>query len=286
MEPDAFAGRREESAAPSPGTGLWERAREVIDERAARPATSDPATPHAAQAPRRTGEQPHPMESMRDGHPALRELLGGELFDAFAAAYLKAVPPPRASTPARLGERFAAHLEEHRPDRVLPAGRREPWIDLVIDLVRYERLFAEVHDGPGTEEEPPGAWPAEPPERVRAAPGVRLLRARAHVHRYHSAVRRGGRAAVPPPVPVRLVVFRRDYRVVTASPPPAAFVLLEVLLAGSPLDAASARAGMDAAAAGRQVRRWVAQRWIAPIPAGASGAPPVIRGSSADSRAD
>ncbi|WP_067468049.1 HvfC/BufC N-terminal domain-containing protein [Actinomadura macra] len=217
----------------------------------------------------RRGYRRRLMETMRQGHPALRRLLGPDLFDAFAAGYLDA-RPPRSSRPARLGDRFAAHLEENRPDRDLPAGRREPWIDLMIDVVRYECLFTEVYDGPGPEEDPPGAWtwpPAEPPERVCAAPGVRLLRACAPVHRYHSAVHRGGRPAAPPLVPSHIVMFRRDYRVVTASPPPVAFVLLEALLTGAPLDEASARSGLDAAGARRHVRRWIAQRWVIALPA-------------------
>ncbi|WP_242889638.1 HvfC/BufC N-terminal domain-containing protein [Actinomadura litoris] len=214
----------------------------------------------------RVGYRRRLLSTMRHMHPALRELLGPDLFDVFAAGYLDA-HPPRAYTLARLGERFAAYLEEQRPDRDLPAGEREPWADLMVDLVRYERLFAEVYDGPGTEEEPPAPWPTGLPDRVRGAPGVRLLRACAPVHEYHSAVRRGARPAPPAFVPSRIVVFRRNYRVVTASPPADAFTLLEALMGGAPPEQASVRAGLDPADARRQLRRWLAQRWITALPA-------------------
>ncbi|HEU5030952.1 MAG TPA: DNA-binding domain-containing protein [Spirillospora sp.] len=203
------------------------------------------------------------LEVMRHRHPALRALLGADLFDAFAGEYLDA-RPPRSYTLARLDDRLAAHLAAHRPDRYLPAARREFRIDLMIDLVRYECLFAEVYDGPGTEDEPPAPWPAELPgaTTAAAAPGLRVFRACAAVHEYHSAVRRGARPGPPEPGPVDLVVFRRDFRVVTVRPPGEAFTLLAALLSGEPLDAAAARAGLGEGAARRHLRRWIAQRWL------------------------
>ncbi|MDL4817494.1 HvfC/BufC N-terminal domain-containing protein [Actinomadura opuntiae] len=203
------------------------------------------------------------LEVMRHRHPALRALLGPDLFDAFAGEYLDA-RPPRSYTLARLDDRLAAHLAAHRPDRHRPAGRREFWIDLMIDLVRYECLFAEVYDGPGTEGEPPAPWPAELPGAVTAAaaPGLRVFRACAAVHEYHSAVRRSARPDPPEPEPSNLVVFRRDYRVVTVRPPTEAFALLTALLSGVPLDAAAERAGVGDGAARRHLRRWIAQRWL------------------------
>ncbi|MDQ3739933.1 MAG: DNA-binding domain-containing protein, partial [Actinomycetota bacterium] len=70
------------------------------------------------------------LEVMRVAHPALRHLLGEELFDAFALDYLRA-RPSRSYTLLRLGAGFAAHL----------AATREPddaWADLVIDVARVE----------------------------------------------------------------------------------------------------------------------------------------------------
>ncbi|TDD62446.1 putative DNA-binding domain-containing protein [Actinomadura rubrisoli] len=222
----------------------------------------------------RRGYRRRLLEAMRHRHPALRALLGPELFDGFASEYLDA-RPPRAYTLARIDDRFAGHLEAHRPDRDMPAPRREAWIDLMIDLVRYECLFADVYDGPGAEGEPAAPWPADLPGdmAVRPSSGLRLLRACAPVHEYHSAVRRGARPAPPALEPARLVVFRRDYRVVTASPAPAAFALLDALLAGARLDEASARAAMDPAEARRHLRRWIAQRWIVPHPTPPQEAP-------------
>ncbi|GAA2167909.1 DNA-binding domain-containing protein [Actinomadura napierensis] len=203
------------------------------------------------------------LEVMRHRHPALRALLGAELFDAFAGEYLDA-RPSRSYTLARLDDRLAAHLAAHRPDRRRPAAHREFWIDLVIDLVRYECLFAEVYDGPGTEGEPPAPWPAELPgaATAAAAPGLRVFRACAAVHEYHSAVRRGARPDPPGPEPSDLVVFRRDFRVVTVRPPAEAFALLAALLLGAGQDAAAALAALGDGAARRHLRRWIAQRWL------------------------
>jgi hypothetical protein len=216
------------------------------------------------------------LEVLRHRHPGLRALLGADLFDAFAGEYLDACPP-RSYTLARLDDRLAGHLAAHRPDRDLPAARREFWIDLMIDIVRYECLFAEVYDGPGTEGTPPAPEPAGLPGPVTAipAPGLRLFRACAAVHEYHSAVRSGTRPAPPAPEPSNLVVFRRDYRVVTVRPPAQAFGLLTALLSGLTLDTAAARAGLGSDTARWYMRRWVAQRWItARLPKSVSSEPP------------
>ncbi|WP_424888554.1 DNA-binding domain-containing protein [Streptomyces sp. XH2] len=133
-------------------------------------------------------------ECMRSLHPGSAHLLGREIFDGFALAYLEA-HPSRSPTLAGLSDGFAGHLARTRPDSA-PGAQREPWIDLLIDLVRFERVFTEVLDAPGTRP-------------------LRLFWACAPVHAYLTEVRRGRDPEPPAPHPVRLAVTRRDHTVVT-----------------------------------------------------------------------
>ncbi|GGX98035.1 HvfC/BufC N-terminal domain-containing protein [Streptomyces hiroshimensis] len=149
-------------------------------------------------------------ECMRSLHPGSVHLLGHEIFDQFALEYVDA-HPSRSPTLAGLSDGFAAHLGRTRPDTA-PGAQREAWIDLLIDLVRFERVFAEVLDGPGPED---GSGDAPS--------SLRLFRACAPVHTYLAAVHRGLDPDPPGQRPVRLAAFRRDYTVVTRELSPAAY---------------------------------------------------------------
>ncbi|MEX2980957.1 DNA-binding domain-containing protein [Streptomyces sp. C36] len=149
------------------------------------------------------------LECMRTLHPGSVHLLGRQIFDQFALNYLDA-HPSRSPTLAGLSERFAGHLGRTRPDAVAGA-EREAWIDLLIDLIRFERAFTEVLDGPGPEND------ASP------APPARLFRACAPVHTYLAAVHRGDDPAPPEQRPVRLALIRRDFTVVTRELSPGAY---------------------------------------------------------------
>ncbi|GAA1563342.1 hypothetical protein GCM10009678_53030 [Actinomadura kijaniata] len=216
----------------------------------------------------RHGYRERLLETMRHQYPALRVLLGPELFDEFAAGYLDA-RPSRSYTLARLGEGFADHLDACRPDRGLPPSEREPWIDLMIDLARYELAFARVCDGPGLEgrqavEWSPTPWPAADIGGLTAtpAPCLRLLRVRAPVHRYHDDVRRRRRPGPPPPEPAHLVLFRRDYRVLTTPITAGAFALLDALIRGASLERAAVVGSVDLGEAHRHLRGWAARGWL------------------------
>ncbi len=169
------------------------------------------------------------LESLRGMHPALRHLLGDEVFDAFALDYLQA-RPPASYTLFDLDAAFASHLAATRPTS------DEAWPDLVIDVVRFERAFLEVYDGAGPEgaaiasaaDLVPGA-----PASVVAVPGVRLLRSRYPVGDYVLAVRRGEAPPPPRPASTHLALLRRDW-VVTLVPLTAeSHAALEELLAGA-----------------------------------------------------
>lgn len=132
------------------------------------------------------------LRCLRDLHPGAVRLLGQDLFDRFALDFLDA-HPSRSATLTRLDEDLAGHLERTRPDHE-PGAPHEAWIDLLIDLVRFERAFNEVLDGPGSEEV--------------------LLELRAPVHTYLAAVRRGEDPPPPEPRPVLLSLTRPDHTVV------------------------------------------------------------------------
>jgi hypothetical protein len=207
------------------------------------------------------------LETMAALHPGLRAWLGPDLFADFVLEYLDACPS-RSYTLVELDRGFAAHLAERRPDRDRPPARREAWIDLLIDLARYERAFAEVYDGPGTEHLPEHLPPRRPgsADTVRLAPCLRVLTACAPVHRYVAAVRAG---QPPPPLtadPVRLALSRRDYVVTATELSPAACRFLSALLAGDPVRAAADRAALAADAAARLLDLWAGAGWLLPAP--------------------
>jgi hypothetical protein len=218
----------------------------------------------------RHGYRQRLLESMRQLYPALAALLGQELFEEFALGYVMA-RPSRSYTLARLGDHFADHLEAHRPDR---ETAREHWIDLIIDLARYESAFAAIYHGPGIEGRPPPPPPTfHPGMSVQGAPCLRLLRASAPVHRYHADLLRSRRPAPPPPEPTALVVSRHDYRITTTVLAAGAFTLLSALLEATPLEQAAAAAALDLDDAWRHTRTWTSRGWVTASTPGRHPAP-------------
>jgi Putative DNA-binding domain len=207
------------------------------------------------------------LEAMRGLYPGLRTLLGPELFDDFALEYLDACPS-RSRSMADLGRRLAGYLAAQRPDRAEPPARREAWIGVVIDLARYEQVFSEVYDGPGTEgRTAPGEplpLPEDPDGAVTLAPGLRALRLRAPVHAYCAAVRGGQVPAPPESRPVRLVLSRRDFVVVATELPTAPHRFLSALLADCPVRSAARLAGAGTTDVGRWLRGWAGCGWLVP----------------------
>jgi Putative DNA-binding domain len=200
------------------------------------------------------------FEAMRALHPGLRALLGPGLFDDFVAGYLDACPS-RSYTLSELDRRFAGYLAIQRPDRARPPAQREAWIGVVTDMVRYERAFAQVYDGPGTEGPAPPRMPR--PGRVMAmAPCLRALRLCAPVHSYYASVRNGQAPEPPECRPVRLVLSRRDYVVAATELPVAAHRFLSALLAGCPVPVAASRAQLQTADATGLLHGWAARGWI------------------------
>jgi hypothetical protein len=196
---------------------------------------------------------------MRSAYPGLRLMLGDELFGDFALAYLAERPSGTRSFKL-LTAGFATYLAATRAQM----DSAEAWPDMIVDLARLERVFAEVYDAKGVEgeqlpgieelpEQPRGAWRMARIEPVRC---LRLVRSSFPAGPYLIAVRRGEEPSLPAPRESFLAVSRRDY-VVTLAPLSASdHALLDLLARGMSLDAAAATAGLGVEAAWQAVRMW------------------------------
>lgn len=146
---------------------------------------------------------------MREQFPALCHALGEPLFNDFVADYIRE-RPPQSHTLYDLGRRFPAFLEESRPDRDLPPGEREAWIDFMTDLARFERQVFAMFDAPGHEGKP-FADAATPDIRLRLQPCFALGAYRFAVPAYYHAVRLNRPAPLPPAGESFVALVRTDY---------------------------------------------------------------------------
>lgn len=196
------------------------------------------------------------LECLREQLPAFARLCGPELFEGFARDYL-AAHPPRGYTLATLDAGLADHLEATRPDRERP----EPWVDVLVALVRLERAFRETFDGPGLEPAAPPVLdvaaldePALARLRVRPSPALRRLPLRVPVQGLLARLRDpepepAGGLPLPTPRPTALALARVAFVVRIVELAPAEAALFDRLCAGEPLgphaaDHATARAAL------------------------------------------
>ncbi len=175
------------------------------------------------------------LDCLRSSHPALRELLGDELFDAFALDYLRACPS-HSYTLGQLGAGFAEHL-----DRTRPADAE--WATLIVELACVERAFAEIYDGPGVEGErilTPDALAREPAAwwlqaRLEPVPCLRSMRSSFPVGSYLSAVRGGEHPAMPSARESFIALCRTNWVVTVTELGDREHDALAHLMAGQPL---------------------------------------------------
>ncbi len=187
------------------------------------------------------------LDVLRDEYPVLKHALGDEVFDAFAAEYLR-LYPSRSYTLFDLGTRFPQFLRETRPTDE-GSDTQPDWPDFLIDLATLERTFNEVFDGPGVEDRSllnPTHLTTVPADRLPEARLVpvccfRLLALRYPVHSYFTAVRKGQALAPPEPADTYLAVTRRWYIVRHYELSRPAYELLDALGAGAPLGQAIER---------------------------------------------
>jgi hypothetical protein len=216
------------------------------------------------------------LECLRDEFPALLHAAGEEVFDGLAFGYLQSYPS-QSYTLSELSRQFAQYLEETRPrDEDEPSGEAS-WPDFMIDLVRLERCYSEIFDGPGAErltllraddlrDLSPDVWVGA---RLICVPCLRLLSLRYPVHEYATAVREKQDPDLPDPEPTWLAVSRINYVVRRWTLTRVQFELLEALIAGQTLGSAIERAAKLAVESGESVdqlaeslRDWFAE-WSA-----------------------
>lgn len=181
------------------------------------------------------------LECMRDEYPAVVALLGEDIFDSFAFAYLQSYPSA-SYTLSNLGSKFYSLLIDNCEPACVDASADADhrWFDFMLDLVLLERTYSEVFSGPGIENSETldaDALSAVAPELVGSlcltpAPCVRLLRLKSRAHEYAIAIRKLGtpNAELPKMVETCLVVTRINYVVRTIVVETDEFVLLQKLV--------------------------------------------------------
>ncbi len=199
---------------------------------------------------------------MREQFPALCHALGRALFDDFVADYIRDYPPER-HTLYDLGRRFAGWMEANRPD----GDAREPWVDFMIDLARFEYAAFQMVDVEGNEGRP-FATTDTPDEQLRMQPAFALGSYDFPVADYYYAVRRGEEPPLPGPTSGHVAMVRTDYITRTVPLNATHHAFLAAIQAGRDVDTAlaevSARFDLDSGEVRRswQDARGIRARWI------------------------
>lgn len=154
------------------------------------------------------------VECLREEFPVLRRLVGDQVFDLFAGAYIGA-QPPRCYTLYGLGAGFAGFLEATRPE-----GASRVSVEAIpAALARLERATAEAQRAVGTEALPGADLPVEmlfqlsPDLRLRLPDSTRLLFSEFDFADALAAAAGGGRPVEPPARQNWIAVARSRYRV-------------------------------------------------------------------------
>jgi hypothetical protein len=192
---------------------------------------------------------------------ALKTALGEDLFRDFARDYLLS-HPSTSPTLADLGQHFVAYLSENRPDRDMPD--KEPWIDFMVELARFEWDLYSVFDRKGSE----GA-----PQPLDATPDPELIPQRClflhryayPVNRYFAGVAHGAEPDIPDAQPVQIAFVRQDYVTRVFPLLPSQHMFLQRMQQGDTVAAALAHTSDHfGSTADRAAQAWQAWRthWI------------------------
>jgi hypothetical protein len=152
-------------------------------------------------------------ECLRTEFPALRALIGDQVFSLFVGGYLSA-RPPRSFTLYDLGAGFPDYLEATRPLPHSGPGTDEA---LPASLARLERAMAEAIRARGVEDaRPPPDVPTllhDPAARLYLPDSLRLLQLDFDFSATLATLRDGQRPELPVPQDCRVAVARSRYRV-------------------------------------------------------------------------
>ncbi|HEV7891977.1 MAG TPA: DNA-binding domain-containing protein [Pyrinomonadaceae bacterium] len=191
------------------------------------------------------------LECMRADFPVLRGLVGEEVFDAFAGAYIITRPPDSPSL-YDLSADFPSFLEETRPKDSHPEAWLDPLLELPPELARLERARAEVTRARGTEDDDPAsAAPLTPPEifggelTIQATPCLRLLELKFPLVEYLRSADRGEQPPTPEPRNSFAAIGRSNYRVCMEEAAPWQFAFLKACGSPTPLYSAARAAALE-----------------------------------------
>lgn len=193
------------------------------------------------------------LEVLRELFPCTRFAVGDDLFDQFAAAYLRRYPPT-SYTLGRLADHWALYLDETKPADA-------DWGRFVVEVAQLEQAIDRVFDGPGPEALPPFSLPADAGGDLRLAfvPGLELHAFQFPITTYFTAWKAGEMPSWPDRREQFIALFRRDYIVRRHELSREQFELLAALMRGGSLAESLAEfPGADPA----DVRSWFA-KWAA-----------------------
>ena len=158
----------------------------------------------------------------------LKLTLGEELFNDFALDYLAAFPS-QSYTLNDLGSRFAAFLENSRPDK--DEAQKEEWIDFMIELAKFEWALFLLFDLPGNEGKP-YANPADRDEELRLQPCFFLHAFTFPVAAYYNKAANGILPDHPPRHESRFALVRTNFTTGIFGLKPAAYSFLKAMQDG------------------------------------------------------
>lgn len=186
------------------------------------------------------------IECLEGEFPAVKHVLGEDMFRSFALSYLHE-RPSRSYTLSELGREFPDFLKTTRPAELADGG----WADFLIDLAQLEWTYSQVFNGPGIEQIRtlqtedlqhigPEIWSRC---RLNPIPCLRLEQYGFPVHEYASAIRKQQEPeGFPAAERTWLVITRRDYIVRRTPVSEAEFAVLGWLCEGLEIEETIERA--------------------------------------------
>lgn len=191
------------------------------------------------------------LDVLRELFPCTRFAVGDDLFDEFAAGYLRRYPP-HSYTLARLADKWVDYLDETRPADA-------DWGGFVVELAKLEQAIDRIFDGPGPEGLPPFSLPADRGSDVvlTLMPGLELHAFTFPVSEYFTRWKADRQPAWPERQEQFVALLRRDYIVRRYELPAPQYQVLSAIAGGQMLSEALQCA---AESTPTEVRAWF-ERW-------------------------
>ena len=169
------------------------------------------------------------LEVLRELFPCTRFTVGDDLFDQFAAGYLRRYPPT-SYTLGRLADHWVDYLDQTKPADA-------DWGKFVVEVARLEQAIDRVFDGPGPEALPQFSLPSDAGGDLKLTfvPGLEVHAFQFPVSAYFTAWKAGQQPAWPDCGEQFIALYRRDYIVRRHELSREQFELLSALKRGSSL---------------------------------------------------